>query len=67
MPRSTAQSHFVDMEVKLLVFWTMTLDELTWPVSCPDILLMKNGSADVGDYKLSQMQGEYIKSCHKTE
>jgi hypothetical protein len=57
----------VDMEVQLQVFWTMTLDELTWPVSCPATLLRKNGSADVGHYKLSQMQGAYIESCHKIE
>jgi len=55
------------MEVKLLVLWTKILDELTWPVSCPAISLMKNGSADVGHYKLSQMQEAYIKSCHKIE
>jgi len=45
----------------------MTMDELTWPVSCSAILLTKNGSADVGHYKLSRMQGAYIKSCHKIE
>ena len=57
MSRSIAESHIVDMEVKLLVLWTKILDELTWPVSSPAILLMKNGSADVGHYKLSQMRG----------
>jgi len=36
------------MEVKLLVLWTKVLDEFAWPVSCPAILVTKNGSADVG-------------------
>jgi hypothetical protein len=64
MSRSIAQSHIVDSSI---LFWSMTLDELQRPISCPVTLLMKNGSAAVGHYELSEMQGAYIKSFHKTK